>query len=69
MGKVKPKTRIRKDPKQMEVLVAEFNKNPKWTYADKILIGQRIGMTHYQVAKWNWDYSKKVGVSTKRQKK
>lgn len=59
---------MRKDPKQMEVLVEEFRKNPKWTYGDKIRIGAQIGMTHYQVAKWNWDYSKKLGVSTKRQK-
>ena len=65
----KPGKRMRKDPNQMKVLVEEFNKNPKWTYSDKIRIGQRIGMTHHQVAKWNWDYSKKNGVSTKRQKK
>lgn len=60
---------MRKKPIQMETLVAEFNKNPKWTYADKIRIGLAIGMTHYQVAKWNWDYSKKSGVCTKRAKK
>ena len=52
----------------MQVLVAEFEKNPKWTYEDKIRIGDMIGMTHFQVAKWNWDYSKKNGVNTKRTK-
>ncbi len=57
---------MRKDKDQMSILVEEFNKNQKWSYNDKIRIGEQIGMTFHQVSKWNWDYRKKLGISTKR---
>ena len=59
---------MRKKPDQMNILVAEFERNPKWTYKDKIRIASMVGLTHHQVAKWNWDYCKKNGISTKRKK-
>lgn len=60
---------MRKDRDQMDILVAEFEKNSKWSYKDKISIAAKIGMTFHQVSKWNWDYRKKMGVSTSRPKK
>ena len=61
--------RIRKKPQQMDVLLKHFNENPKWSMALKIQIAEEIGMTFHQVSKWNWDYRKKMGISTARKKK
>lgn len=54
---------------QKEFLVEEFNKNHNWTFKDKIMIAEKIGMTVQQVSKWHWDYRKKQGIDTKRKKK
>ena len=61
--------RMRKKPDQMEILVKYFEEEPKWSMAKKIAIAEEIGMTFHQVSKWNWDYRKKMGISTARQKK
>lgn len=58
--------RVRKDKKQIKVLLAEFSKKQTWTFADKIRISKEIGMTHQKVSKWNWDHRKKLGLDTKR---
>jgi hypothetical protein len=39
--------RMRKDRDQMDILVAEFDKNSKWSYKDKISIAAKIGMTFH----------------------
>lgn len=38
---------MRKDRDQMDILVAEFEKNSKWSYKDKISIAAKIGMTFH----------------------
>lgn len=44
----------------MEILEIEFEKNPtKWTIAECVEIGDRIGMVRTQVSKWNWDMRRK----------
>ena len=55
---------MRKNKDQIEVLLRQFNRNPKWDYATKIAIAESLGMTLAQVAKWNWDHRKKLGIST-----
>ena len=47
--------RMRKTKDQSRILMEEWNKNPKWSYKQKIEIGARVGLTFHQVAKWNWD--------------
>jgi hypothetical protein len=46
---------MRKSKDQIEVLMAEFDKNFKWSYSQSVKIGEMIGMTFHQVSKWNWD--------------
>ena len=69
LQKCEPGRRMRKNPAQMKILKDEFDRNSKWSFEDKIRIASLVNMTHYQVAKWNWDHSQKQGVSTKRRKK
>ena len=61
--------RMRKKPQQMEILMKYFSENPTWSMAHKIQIAEEIGMTFHQVSKWNWDYRRKMGISTARKKK
>lgn len=60
--------RLRKNPKQIDILIAHFNRRPVWDYAEKVAIAEELNMTFGQVSKWNWDHRKKMGVSTKRSK-
>lgn len=69
MKKAQTGRRMRKNGEQMQVLLAEFEKSPKWSYEHAVQIGQRIGMTFHQVSKWNWDQRKLRGISTERKKK
>lgn len=61
--------RMRKKPEQMEILKKEFELSTVWSYSHKVKIAKAIGMTFHQVSKWNWDYRKKMGLSTKREAK
>lgn len=65
--------RIRKNEQQMNILLTEFEKDPKkWTVAKAYEIGCKIGeatgkaMVHSAVTKWNWDHRKKLGLCTSR---
>ena len=42
-----------------------FDGDQDWS----LLLNYRRQMTFHQVSKWNWDYRKKMGISTARQKK
>ena len=48
------------------MLLKEFAKNPVWDLSDKIRIGEAVGLTPNQVAKWNYDHRKKLGIDTSR---
>ena len=39
-----------------------FEKKPTWNYAQKVAIAVELDMTFSQVAKWNWDQRKKLGM-------
>ena len=45
-----------------------FEKKPTWNYAQKVAIAVELDMTFSQVAKWNWDQRKKLGMLSGRGK-
>ena len=61
--------RLKKSPGQINVLLEYFEKKPTWNYAEKVAIAVELDMTFSQVAKWNWDQRKKLGMPTERKKK
>ena len=61
--------KYKKNEKQVEALMEHFNKNPVWDLRTKILIAESLGMTIGQVAKWNWDHRKKLGLDTSHSKR
>ena len=60
--------RLRKNAKQIEILIQHFKRKSVWDYAEKVAIAEELGMTFGQVSKWNWDHRKKLGMHTKRPK-
>ena len=60
---------MRKGDEQMITLQKAFDENPNWTYPFKMKIASQTGMTLSQVAKWNWDQRKKLGLSTEHDRK
>ena len=38
---------MRKGNDQMNLLIAEFEKNPNWSYKEKVSIAEKIGMTFH----------------------
>ena len=47
--------RMRRTPAQLAILQTEFDRQPIWSYTDKVRIGAIVGMTFHQVCKWNFD--------------
>ena len=46
--------------------MTEFEKNAYWNFRDKVRIGAQVGMTFFQIDKWNFDMKRKLGIKRKR---
>ena len=46
-----------------------FNQNPIWDFKTTSHLAELMGVTYNAIAKWNWNFRKKNGISTKRKKR
>lgn len=54
------KKRERKSEDQVAVLVAEYERNPRWSRKKMLQLAQQTGLKVTQVYKWSWDQKKKT---------
>ena len=53
--KVSDKRRNRKNPDQVAILQAEYEKDPNWGKKMITRLSKKSGLSEAQVYKWNWD--------------